>query len=770
MKPARAAMPHPRRYRPITRRFAQWVIGLTLGLLLAHGALESLFAYRESLDHIKRLQAVQAEAAALEIASYVQQLHGGLQRVAGQPWGLAGFGPEQQREEFHQLMRAHPAITALQAVDGGWRERVFASRWLPDRQDDARQVEAIAPLAAAGSAAVRHGHTQFLDGEVPTLRMMAASGPGAIVATVDLRHISEIVSRPQVGAGGLAYVVDAQGLLMAHPRAVRAMGRQDLSKSEVVRRARSGQERGAMAFHDLETTNQAGQRVVVTAAKVPGTDWIVFMEQLRSEAFGPVRDAITRTALLMLFGGALALVLGGYFARRLAAPIVALRNATARMAAGDLAGRISAKHHDEVEDLALDFNRIVEQLRESYATLEAKVADRTAELSEARDVLAARAHELTQLKDEAERANAAKTRFLAAASHDLRQPMHSISLLIGVLRSRLTDTAQTDIADKVQSAVSTMESLFGNLLDISKLDAGAVHAHLEDVDLGWLLERAAQTWLPQAQEKGLSLRVRPGRWMVRGDAALLERIVGNLLANAIRYTRSGGVLVGCRRRGEHCELQVWDTGPGIAPEHREAIFEEFFRIGAPGSGPEKGLGLGLSIVRRCASLLGCAVSVQSREGRGSVFKLVLPLATSRLAAHISNSKMDELPQSLEGSFLVVVDDETTNREAVRDALLAAGCHVVAASGVNAALAQLQSHLRTPDLILTDFQLGNDGHGLDVIRRLRAHYDEPIPALVVTANTDTGLGRDAAALGARLLHKPAGLQRLLLTIKECLEAA
>ena len=119
MKPARAAMPHTRRYRPITRRFAQWVIGLTLGLLLAHGALESLFAYRESLDHIKRLQAVQAEAAALEIASYVQQLHGGLQRVAGQPWGLAGFGPEQQREEFHQLMRAHPAITAFAAIRSG---------------------------------------------------------------------------------------------------------------------------------------------------------------------------------------------------------------------------------------------------------------------------------------------------------------------------------------------------------------------------------------------------------------------------------------------------------------------------------------------------------------------------------------------------------------------------------------------------------------------------------------------------------------------------
>ncbi|RTL43279.1 MAG: hybrid sensor histidine kinase/response regulator [Burkholderiales bacterium] len=760
-----AAEPRVRRYRPITRRFAQWVIGLTLGLLLAHGAVESVFAYRESLQHIERLQGVQAEAAALEIASYVKQLHAGLARVAMQPWGLAGFGPSQQREEFHQLMRAQPAITALQAVDANDRERMFASRWLPDRQDSGRTVSL--PPAATG---VQHGRTQFLDGELPTLQMAATTGDGAILATVDLRHLSEIVSRPQAGAGGVAYVVDGQGLLIAHPRALRAMGRQDLSGTEGVQLARARRQAGAIALHDIDMRNLAGQRVVVTAAQVPGTDWIVFMEQLRSEAFGPVRDAITRTAVLMILGGTLALVLGSYFARRLAAPIVALRNATARMAAGDLQARIAARHHDEVEDLALDFNRIVEQLRESYATLEAKVADRTAELSDARDVLAARADQLTQLKDEAERANAAKTRFLAAASHDLRQPMHSISLLVGVLRARLSNPTQIDLADKVQASVSTMENLFGNLLDISKLDAGAVHAHIEDVDLGWLLERAAHTWMPQAQEKGLSLRVRPGRWIVRGDATLLERIVGNLLANAIRYTRQGGVLVGCRRRGDHCELQIWDTGPGIAAEHREAIFEEFFRIGAPGTGQEKGLGLGLSIVRRCAGLLGYDISVESREGRGSVFKVRLPLAAVNRLPQASDSQPGALPQSLDGSFIVVVDDEATNREAVRDALLAAGCHVVTASGADEALAQLQAHLRTPDLILTDYQLGADGDGLDVIRRLRAHYDEEVPAMMVTANTDTGLGVQAASLGARLLHKPVGLQRLLWAIKETLEGA
>ena len=483
-------------------------------------------------------------------------------------------------------------------------------------------------------------------------------------------------------------------------------------------------------------------------------------------------------------GGLVAQLVAKRFAQSMAAPIVALRQATARIASGDLEIKLEVNRHDEVEDLARDFNTMSARLRDLYASLEAKVAERTQQLSDARDVLEDRAHEidllnqrlmtqldeLSQRKDEAERANAAKTRFLAAASHDLRQPMHSISLLIGVLRTRLSDPAQIDLADKVQSSVTTMENLFGNLLDISKLDAGAVHPHVEDVDLGWLLERAAQTWLPQAQEKGLTLRVRPGRWVVRGDATLLERIVGNLLANAIRYTRSGGVLVGCRRRGEHCELQIWDTGPGIAEEHREAIFEEFFRIGAPGTGQEKGLGLGLSIVRRCVHILGYSITVQSREGRGSVFKVTLPLAAGAVALHDNSSTPDTAPQALEGNFIVVVDDEATNREAVRDALLAAGCHVVIAASGDEAMEQLQSHLRTPDLILTDFQLGSSGDGLDVIRRLRAHYDEEIPALVVTANTDARLLAETSALGAGLLHKPVGLQRLLLALKESLETA
>ncbi len=350
-----------------------------------------------------------------------------------------------------------------------------------------------------------------------------------------------------------------------------------------------------------------------------------------------------------------------------------------------------------------------------------------------------------------------------------RQPMHSISLLLGVLQSRLHRPEHVALAEKIQSSVATMESLFGNLLDISKLDAGAMQAHVEDVHLGWLLHRLEQTWAPQAAEKGLKLRVRPCDLVVRGDAALLERIAGNLVANAIRYTRRGGVLVGCRQCGAHVELQVWDSGPGIEPRYRKAIFEEFFRIEAPGSGQEKGLGLGLSIVQRCAQLLGYGLIVSSRVGQGTVFRLVMPRGASAAPRQRPSPRLEASQQALEGRFIVVVDDEGLNAQALMDALHVSRCHVVAAPGCDEALTELQQHLRVPDLIVTDYQLGQGRNGFEVISRLRQHYEDDIPALMITANTDAGLQARASAMQARLLHKPVGLQRLLEAMQASLEA-
>jgi len=757
---------------PLARRYAARLCGLTLLMLLLSGLIEMAFSYREARAHIAELQAVQADSAAHEIDVYLGSIEAGLRDVAKMPWGTPGFGLSQRREEFYRLMQLAPAIVELTAVDAGGREALWVSRTEGDRLGDGRATAEPALAKVSAREPLRRGSSFVSAAQVPQLRLSAFDGQGAIVARVDLRLLGEIVARIAEAQGGQAYIVDDTGRLLAHSRPTDVLAGVRLEGTDAVAHARAAHAAGGR-LSALDTLDSRSRPVIVSAGAVHDRGWLVFVEQPRREALEPVFATLARTLMLMAVGGTIAALLGVWFARRMAAPIAAIRQATSRIVSGQLDADIpvpyASRRADEVVDLADDINHLTRHLRELYAGLEAKVAERTAEVSEARDVLAARAEELTQLKDEAERANAAKTRFLAAASHDLRQPMHSISLLIGVLRTRLSDPAQIDLADKVQSSVTTMENLFGNLLDISKLDAGAVHPHIEDVDLGWLLERAAQTWLPQAQEKGLSLRMRPGRWVVRGDATLLERIVGNLLANAIRYTRGGGVLVGCRRRGEHCELQIWDTGPGIAEEHREAIFEEFFRIGAPGTGQEKGLGLGLSIVRRCVHILGYSITVQSREGRGSVFKVTLPLAAGTVAPHAISNALDT-PQALEGNFIVVVDDEATNREAVRDALLAAGCHVVIAESGDDAMAQLQAHLRTPDLILTDFQLGTSGDGLDVIRRLRAHYDEEIPALIVTANTDARLLAEAAALGAGLLHKPVGLQRLLLALKESLETA
>ncbi|MCE4537335.1 response regulator [Pelomonas sp. P7] len=769
----KAPSPRVHRLSPLERRYALRLCGLTLLLLLVSGVVQMLFSYRESLAQVEELQAVQAESAAREIGGYIAGIEAGLHDIAKLPWGQPGFGLEQRREEFYRLLRLAPAIIELQALDASGREQMMVSRSDPVRLGSRRSADEPALLRVSKEAPLQRGATYFRQAQMPTMRIAAYDGQGSIVATVDLRLLGEVVSRLRIGAGGLAYVVDGAGTLIAHSSATEALGRLDLSDLEPVRKARQAKA-SPVRLAGLAALDRFHRPVIVTAGEIPGSDWLLFIEQPRSEALKPALATLSGTLVLMLAGGTAALVLGVAFARRMAAPIVALRDTTARIATGQFdagqPGPMPKLRHDEIEGLAEDFNQMASHLRELYASLEAKVAERTAQLSEARDVLTARADELSRLKDEAERANAAKTRFLAAASHDLRQPMHSISLLLGVLQSRLDRPEHLALAAKIQSSVATMENLFGNLLDISKLDAGAVQAHVEDVDLGWLLHRLEETWAPQAAEKGLRLRVRPCDAVVKGDAALLERIAGNLVANAIRYTRRGGVLVGCRRRDASVELQVWDTGPGIEPRYREAIFEEFFRIEAPGAGPEKGLGLGLSIVQRCAHILGHGLAVDSRVGRGSVFRLAMPLSgtatrTPRLAPLAPAGS-----PALLGRFIVVVDDEATNAQALVDALRASHCHVVAAASCDEVLAELEQHLRVPDLIVTDYQLGAGRDGFEVIRRLRHHYDDEIAALVVTANTDAALQALAAAHGARLLHKPIGLQRLLEAMQESLASA
>jgi len=364
---------------------------------------------------------------------------------------------------------------------------------------------------------------------------------------------------------------------------------------------------------------------------------------------------------------------------------------------------------------------------------------------------------------EAERANAAKTRFLATASHDLRQPMHSIGLLVGLINARAVDPEIKHLSIRTTEAVHLMERLFGSLLDLSKLDAGAVKPKFETLEINALLSGIDRAFAAAAEARGLRLRVRPARWRVRTDAVLLERIANNLVANALAYTQAGGVLVACRRRGDALLLQVWDTGAGIAPQHQAAIFEEFYRVaesdGGPASrGEDRGLGLGLSIVQRSAEVLQHPVRLKSVPGRGSCFEVQLPLAAQQVA-HTSARPM-HADFTLSGSFVIVLDDDDLNREAMAGLFEQQGCLVLAEPGTEKLMAQFDQHLRSPDLIVSDYHFANGGTAEDFLRGIRERFEENVPALIVTAESSGAVASWAAQASASVLIKPAAPERLL----------
>jgi two-component system, sensor histidine kinase len=363
----------------------------------------------------------------------------------------------------------------------------------------------------------------------------------------------------------------------------------------------------------------------------------------------------------------------------------------------------------------------------------------------------------------AEKADRAKTRFLASASHDLRQPMHTIGLLVGLVRERALESDIHAMFERIGELVERMERLFNTLLDLSKFDAGAVRVNPTEIVLDELLEEIELSATPLAAAKGLRLRVHRCSVAVRSDPVLLNRMLRNLVENAIRYTQAGRVVVGARRGHGVVRLQVLDSGPGIAQKDQERIFEEFVRCDAGLQSTEHGLGLGLSIVQRCAELLGHRVSVHSQPGRGSRFEIEVPKGDTRPARtgfEEASISADETA-SLAGAFIALIEDDPENLEAMTLQLRQWGCHVAAAASLGMLLQKLTDHLRSPDAIISDYRLDGMPVGLQVVADLRKALNESLPAMIVTG--------EAKAEDLVLLHEsglpvmfkpvtPAGLRR------------
>ncbi len=377
------------------------------------------------------------------------------------------------------------------------------------------------------------------------------------------------------------------------------------------------------------------------------------------------------------------------------------------------------------------------------------------------------AQDLQRQKEIAERANLAKSTFLAAASHDLRQPVHALGLFVGALRSLAVAEDAASLIDQIESSVNAMDGLFGALLDVSRLDAGVVAVDRRALVIQSILARACGDCAPQAEAKGVRLDCVGSSALVDSDPVLLERIVRNLVSNAVRYTERGRVLVGCRRARGALVVQVWDTGVGIAAGERERIFQEYYQIGNPERDRAKGLGLGLAIVRRLAVLLGAELTLRSEQGKGSCFAIAVPLATG--PASPLDPVEHPLARAAAGRLVVVVDDEAPIREGMAKLLASWGYDVVAEGSGDEAIARLAALPTRPDLFVCDYRLRGAENGLDLIERLRGEYNAAIAAILLTGDTAPDLLSAARARDLIVLHKPAPLGKLRAAIANAIAA-
>jgi len=357
-------------------------------------------------------------------------------------------------------------------------------------------------------------------------------------------------------------------------------------------------------------------------------------------------------------------------------------------------------------------------------------------------------------KEELDRANSAKTRFLAAASHDLRQPMQAIALLVESLQERVHEPGTRKIVGSIRSSVVAMSTLLDEILDISKLDAGTVRPRPAVFPAARVLDRLRASFSQAAAQKSLGFRVRPSEAVVETDEVLLYRILANLVQNALRYTERGGVLVGCRRRPEGVAIEVWDTGIGIPSDQLTEVFREFYQVGNPQRDRDQGLGLGLAIVERTARTLGLPLRLRSRLGRGSVFSIVVPHGDpARVGAAEAAA-----PESLEGCAVLVVEDDRDIRGAITVLLEGWRCNVAVASSppeVDGALERLGAE---PDAIVADYRLPGGESGVQLIARVRERHPGA-SAVLVTGDVAPEVLQEAQAAGLPLLHKPLRPARL-----------
>jgi signal transduction histidine kinase/CheY-like chemotaxis protein len=731
---SRPAVPSPPRRR-LFRKYVGLFVAVVCAALVTNGLLDIWFSFHEQNVLLMRIQQEQAKLAAVKISQFIKETEGQLAWATQLPWSTDTL--DEWRFDAVRLLRQVPAVTEVAQLDAAGREQIRVSRLVKDVVGSQADFSHQDFFVEAMANKVYHGPVYFLRESEPYMTLSMAGirrDYGVIVAQVNLRFIWDVVSQIPVGASGRTYVVDPAGRLIAHPDISIVLRNTDMSRLAQVQSALA-EGSAPPSEQPLVTDDIEGRHVLSVHAPVGPLGWLVFVELPVDEAYAPLYTSIQRSAALLAGALVLAALAGIYLARRMTIPIRALHDGAARIGRGDLDQRMSIKTGDELEALGDQFNRMAVQLQDSHASLERKVEERT--------------HQL-------ELANSAKSRFLAVASHDLRQPLHALGLFVAQLRAATAATERQRLVERIDAAVAMMNELFKALLDISRLDARALTPNITEFPVERLFERVRTTFGGPAKDAGLDFRVVPTEAWVRSDFVLLEQILLNLVSNAVRYVARGGVLIGARKRGRDLRIEIWDTGPGIPDDQREKIFSEFYRGNDPQyerRGLGGGLGLGLAIVDRLCRLLRHPIELSSDVGRGSRFSVIVPIVAATAKAAEPLPPAASALNLAAGKLIVVIDDDPLALEGMSGLLRSWGCRVIAARSAAEALLDRAEAEGPPDVVISDFHLSDQRTGIEAIEQLRAAFGAPIPAFLISGDIGPALLQQAQRDGYHLLHKP-----------------
>jgi len=363
-----------------------------------------------------------------------------------------------------------------------------------------------------------------------------------------------------------------------------------------------------------------------------------------------------------------------------------------------------------------------------------------------------------------ERANREKSRFLASASHDLRQPMHALGLFAATLEKQLKGSPLQPMVGNMIRSIDALEQSFTSMLDISKLDAGVIEPNPQSFPIRDLFRVLHMHCSGQAEELGLALRFKPGGKIITSDPHLLERVLSNLIHNAIRYTHEGGIVVVARNRRHQISIEVWDTGIGMAEDELPKVFDEFYQVGNPGRDRTRGLGMGLAIVKRLVLLMGHKLEVSSTPGRGTVFRILIkPTELAEMDNMVIAA--DTVPAEADANRTVLlIDDEEIIREGMRELLQTWGYHVLTAGTILEACTEVRRHAGVIDVVVSDLRLANDEDGIQAIERVREFYGAPLPALLITGDTSPEQVKRVHDSGHQVLFKPVRTRELYAVLR------